>query len=344
MILLILLGIIMFVLLLVLIVPIRYRLFVHHGEELLVVRGRVNWLLHLIHASILWEDETKLHITVRVFGFLLYDNLRVKKVVKTKIKKTKNKKIKNKETKIIKRKKKKPLARKKEKRNKKTEVIEAIKKDDIELLNQLNDTIHKNEEEAPMITDETLEQVNHDTFYKEERGEADNFDDSEEENSFIRKIYLKLKRIMDKVIEFFKRIKRRIIHIINTIEKIMTKKDLLLKFLHNEMNKEGFRITWSSLKKLIKHIMPTKLKSSVIFGTGDPCSTGQALGAISIIYSFYGDKVKIIPDFENKRFDGTHDARGRLRSVTILIIVIKLVMDKRFKELKRNVKILKEAL
>jgi hypothetical protein len=65
---------------------------------------------------------------------------------------------------------------------------------------------------------------------------------------------------------------------------------------------------------------------------------------MGILYGFYGDRVVIIPDFENKVFEGKHYARGRIRLITLLIIVIKLISDKRFKRLKSNFLILKEAL
>ena len=103
-------------------------------------------------------------------------------------------------------------------------------------------------------------------------------------------------------------------------------------------------MTYGSIGKLLKHILPRKLKANIIYGTGDPCSTGQILGALSILYSMYGDRVTIIPDFENQRFEGNAMARGRIRLVTILIIVIKLILDKRFRQLRNNVRLLKEAL
>jgi hypothetical protein len=164
---------------------------------------------------------------------------------------------------------------------------------------------------------------------------------------FIEKIkgfQRKIKKLVEKLVTFFRGLKIKILKLYETAVNIKHKKDLITSFIKDELNREGFRITYSSLKRLFKHILPTKLKSSIIFGTGDPCSTGQALGAMSILYSFYGDKVQITPDFENKRLEGKHYARGRIRLITILIIVIKLILDKRFQQLKSNFLILKEAL
>lgn len=130
----------------------------------------------------------------------------------------------------------------------------------------------------------------------------------------------------------------------STVSSWKNKLDTVIHFFKDKVTKEGLKETYSSLKKILKHIAPKKLKSTLIFGTGDPCSTGQALGMISILYSFYGDKVKIIPDFEKKVLEGEHKAKGRIRLLTILIIAIKLLVNKKFQLLKENFQRLKEAL
>ena len=39
---------------------------------------------------------------------------------------------------------------------------------------------------------------------------------------------------------------------------------------------------------LLKKIKPRKIKSDILFGTGDPCLTGQALGAIAVYMAMTG--------------------------------------------------------
>lgn len=160
----------------------------------------------------------------------------------------------------------------------------------------------------------------------------------------IKSFMAKVHNLIDKVKAFREGFINKIKSILESAADIKRKAGLIFDFIKDEYNKQGFRITFASLKKLLKHILPTKLRSRIVFGTGDPCSTGQALGAMSILYSFYGDKIQIVPDFENQRLEGKHYARGRIRLVTILIIVIKLILDKRFKHLRMNFQILKEAL
>ena len=152
------------------------------------------------------------------------------------------------------------------------------------------------------------------------------------------------KRTKERIVGFFKRTKEKILSIFHDLTDIQRKIGLISTFITDEKNRAGMKRTFKSLKKIIKHILPTKLRSKVIFGTGDPCSTGQLLGLCAILYSFYGDNMQITPDFQNARFEGQHYAKGRIRVITLLFIVIKLMLDKRFKQLKGNLLILKEAL
>ncbi len=155
----------------------------------------------------------------------------------------------------------------------------------------------------------------------------------EKKPSFMGKIKYKIKKIKDKIINAIKKL-------CNIRQKIK----IVVDFVKDEINKEGFKTIYGSLKKLLKHLMPTELNLQLLFGTGDPCSTGQALGVLSILYSLYGQHIEITPDFENEVVEGKLDAKGRIRLFTVIMIVIKLICDKKFKRLKNNFNALKEAL
>ncbi len=371
-ILLVLLGILLLILLTVLLVPIRYRVDVEHGEAFRM-EGRASWLMHFIHTKFSYL-EGKPHIRIRVLGFILYDNLRPK-VSKFKIKKKKNvvrrKNERKSKTKAV-------SNREKDKviiKDNKSDTISIIEthknldKNDGRLENEVSDelpealrkySIYEALDEEAIKEEAIKEEAIKEEAIKEEEAKAEikaeikarDEDNKEQEQqnsddrkkSFFQKILFKIISIKEKIRTFFGELKNKIVKLFDTIFNIKQKFGLISEFIKNELNREGFRLTYKSLKKLLRHILPTKLKSKIIFGTGDPCSTGQALGMMGILYSFYGDKIQIIPDFENTRLEGTHYAKGRIRLVTILIIVIKLMLDKRFKKLKRNFIILKEAL
>lgn len=320
---LILLGLILVILLVVLFVPIRYRVKVEHGDAF-VMEGCVSWLLHFIHARIQQSDK-KRRIWIRVFGFLVYDSLRPPKPKKEKSRRKTKARHKGHKRKL-------KSSNKVEKINK-TEELKKIESDVIsEADMSYKDARRKDlSQEKQQSKDKDQEDIHSE--------ETEN--DGLESDGKILRFY---NRIKEKILGFFRGIKNKIKDLMQKLISIKHKGTLIFDFIKDDINKEGFRYTYKSLIKLLKHILPRKLKSKLVFGTGDPCSTGQALGVFSILYSIYGDKLQITPDFENKVFKGNHYAKGRIRIWTILIISIKLLLDKRFKELKVNFQLLKEAL
>lgn len=312
--LLIILGVLLFCILAVLFVPIRYRVMVVHGDEF-DLKGIASWFLHVIHAGV-WQQNSKTHLRLRIFGIIIYDSLN-KKTKKTKVKKKS----------FIRRK----LRSRKAGKNKKTEndvasellKIEKTESDEIKTTETITGETKSVEIKSDKVSD-TVKTKTH--------------------PSLMQRFFHKVRSIKEKVIEFFKGLLSKIKLWAESASNLKRKIGLILDFIKDEINQEAFKLTFASLIKLLKHILPTKLKSKIIFGTGDPCSTGQALGVFGILYSIYGDKLQIIPDFENRRLEGKHYARGRIRLITLLIIVVKLILDKRFKYLRKNMKLLKEAL
>jgi hypothetical protein len=325
-------------------VPIRYLVAIEHGEQLFYLKGRISWLLHIVNVSVS-HIEGILHIKARLFGYVVYDNLKPRKKKPKATKGSKEPSNKAVHKKAVKNKAfTKKVAEKKAAERK----IEPLQSDTSVLVNDTVDQsprIVEDRKEHPVIkTDSVQEKV----IKKEQESviskEMPIMLSEEHPKSFFKKLWERMKGYKERIASIIQEWKAKLIRIFTTISSFRFKLDLILGFLRDEINKEGMHLTFASLKKLLKHILPTRLKSKIIFGTGDPCSTGQALGAMSILYSFYGDKISITPDFEHSIFEGKHLAKGRIRLVTILIIVVKLIYDKRFKQLKNNFIILKEAL
>ena len=312
--------------LMVLFVPIRYRINAEHGKELLLLDAKVYWFLHLIGARITHSSGV-FHMRVRILWFTLYDNLKPNKP--------------------------KALRHNKEQRfNRKNRTLRDVEEPAIR--NRSEDTGRNTNEKTEVNTEteentQTEENTETEGIIEEINEAVEEYDNRKP--SFWSRVLLKLKKVFNKMIHLLERLKRFIAELINRVkgwlessERMKHKIEILSEFVQDELNREGFRITYTSLERILKHVLPTRLKSNIIFGTGDPCTTGQLLGIAGILLSLYGDRLQITPDFQNKILEGKHDARGRIRLVTILIIVIKLILNRRFKQLKKNVKILKEAL
>lgn len=337
--LLVLLGIMIGLLLVLLFVPVRYRMRLIHGDEL-QFEGTISWLLHIVHGTVA-QDGEKRRIYLRIFGFIVFDTDKPKKPKKLKKrKKTKKSRLKRHNKKAV-------------VDDKRIGLSDKKKSNRIHSSNSLRDgeTVHEDEKvhESKAVDEgkavrEEIKPLNTDESIALEGESIGDEENEKTSNGFMGKVLLRIKTIFIRIKEFFNKLMERIRRWITTTLSIKQKISMIKVFFDEEENREALGASMLTLKKLLKHILPTKIRSKLIFGTGDPGSTGQALGILGIFYGRYGEHVHITPDFENKIFEGNHRVKGRIRMSTLLIIVIKLLLDKRFKRLIQNFKILKEAL
>ena len=82
--------------------------------------------------------------------------------------------------------------------------------------------------------------------------------------------------------------------------------------------------------------MPYYVRGKVVFGTGDPCTTGWILGIISMFPVAYTDGLKISPDFEDKVFDADVNVRGKLHLIYFLRLFVRGYLDEDIKKLIRK--------
>jgi hypothetical protein len=93
---------------------------------------------------------------------------------------------------------------------------------------------------------------------------------------------------------------------------------------------------------ILKHILPRKLKGNLTYGTGDPALTGELMGGIAVFLARYGRDLRIYPDFENKRIEGTAGLSGRISLICPAAAAVRLIIDKKVRFAFRAWKDLKE--
>ena len=100
--------------------------------------------------------------------------------------------------------------------------------------------------------------------------------------------------------------------------------------LTDEHNKAVVRKIWSELCYLLKHFKFRKIVTDLLFATGDPATTGQALGVLCMIPTLYRYDFKIIPDFEadDAYIKGTFLVEGKVRLIHLLMTILRLIFDK----------------
>ncbi len=143
--------------------------------------------------------------------------------------------------------------------------------------------------------------------------------------------------IFTKIKNFFKSLISKIRQTFKKIcDTIKTAKDKIQKvdeFLHDEKNIELFMLGKNELFYLLKHYMPRKWKGRLLLGTGEPASTGYALGTLYALYPVHGGNLIVTPDFENKVIKGNVFVRGRIRGIHTARTVIHLFKNKHLRNM-----------
>lgn len=205
------------------------------------------------------------------------------------------------------------------------------RKDDILLTQKESDTFKANKQEKflkdknnfkkDVIIEENKENTGADkeTFKHKEK----NFNDRKIKKSGIRFF------IKDKINIF----KTRLKSIKKRLGQFDKKKKKIFKSIKDEKNRLAIKILFKLLIKLLKHILPQRVKGRVEFGFEDPATTANIVGYISLLHPKYYKRVEIIPVFNNEIIDINLDIRGRIQLVYILYILIIGFFDKNIRRL-----------
>lgn len=105
----------------------------------------------------------------------------------------------------------------------------------------------------------------------------------------------------------------------------------IITFIRGNENRGGIQKVKKEIAALVKYLSPRRVRGSIVFGTGDPCTTGWALGLISMFPAAYTDGLSVLPDFEEKKLDVNAYVRGRIRVLYFLRLFLRGYMDEETK-------------
>nr|WP_288829435.1 DUF2953 domain-containing protein [uncultured Clostridium sp.] len=151
-----------------------------------------------------------------------------------------------------------------------------------------------------------------------------------EKESWLQALFRKLKK---KLIHILERIKYLYNRICDTLRNMKEKKDEIQTFLSNSENQKTAKLLYRQGKRLVRHIFPIKGHGNVTFGFEDPGLTGQALMAASLLYPFFHKYWDLYPVFDRSVFTAEGTFRGRIRLGTVLMIALRMLLDKNFRTL-----------
>lgn len=101
----------------------------------------------------------------------------------------------------------------------------------------------------------------------------------------------------------------------------------IITFIRDYENKSAFNKIKKELAGVFRYLMPDRVRGRVLFGTGDPCTTGWVLGAISMFRVVYTEGLVITPDFEEKVFVADGQIKGKVRVIYFLRLFLRGYLD-----------------
>ena len=97
-----------------------------------------------------------------------------------------------------------------------------------------------------------------------------------------------------------------------TISRVCDKIDMIKSTLENEIFQRAFELTKKKLIWVLKKSLPRKCDIKVLFGSGDPATTAEIMGAYGALYPVLYKKIEYTPDFERKVVKADVHLKGHL--------------------------------
>ena len=154
----------------------------------------------------------------------------------------------------------------------------------------------------------------------------------------VKAFWQKIKLIPVKI----KKFKEKLYKIPEAVHKSTGKITKIKEFICSEITKNIFALAKDKFFYLLKKLRPRKIETDILIGTGDPCQTGQIIGAAAVYMAMSGTFFNITPDFENKILRGRIKVLGHIRAVTLLAAFLKVILSNEWKSFYKEAKKIKE--
>ena len=289
----------------VLFVPVRYRL---EGEKSSPGwseangKVKVSWLLHLIHLRIQYQEK-ELDWECYLFGVPLK---KAGAAVREWKKKRRKKKVQEQ-----KERRKKAVQQKNE-----PEKRTAAKKKGQEKPLQIEEKTRTAAKEQKSTEKQTNPEKSKTAAPEAKKTEIETAERKQQEKEKVSdklsRFWNRCKKIVGSILEFPGKLKKKLTNIRLTFRGFYDKIKQWRTLWNEESTLAALHFLTEKGRKLIRHVLPRKIRGSITFGCEDPALTGQILGAVAIAYPLYGKGVAVYPRFEEKILEGQLQMKGRI--------------------------------
>lgn len=252
---------------------------------------RVFWLLHILSVTAAYEKDVT--ITVRLLGF-----------------------------RILKRK------RTDEELHEAEEImVQAMEIKGTEMAKEAAETV-KEDSRQQKVREEALPSQPLDRKEEPPKGFWDQKEESTGRDTKLCRLITRLKKRFS---ELLMKLRLLCLRTSDTLNWVKEKKEEIEAWVSDEKNQKTVKLFFRQIKKLIRHIFPRRGKGNVTFGFEDPYLTGQVLTYGSVIYPFCHKHLNLYPVFDQAVFTADGNFRGRIRVGTVLLIGIRMLLDRNFR-------------
>lgn len=295
-----LIGLALFLVLLALLAPFRYKAFAQKDENIFA-KLTVRWLGFVLCFKLVYDTDG-LDYKLRLFGGTLYGN--------------------NKQGPHVKRKDRKNIDDGPAQEIEEQEIAIKASEDDMSLDEAAKDFSGPKEEDLSWADDDDKSFLLEDEELQEQK-----------QNFFTR--------IGKNIDRLFKAATDKVTSLKASVLELKKKKDNYLKLYNNVRTKETIRLAKKAIIAILKSFKPQKLRGKLLYGTGDPASTGMHMAYMSVLFPIYYDNIDITPDFQEKVLTGDVYIKGRIRLISIVVHCLRFILNKnvritikRFKKIK----------
>ena len=322
-ILLVIIGLALFLFLMVLFLPVRYRM---HGEyeEDFHLEAKAGWLCRLLYFHFKMDNKEKIGI-LRICGIPIMqfppdeEKERRKKEKKSK----KRRKGSGRKAKAKKKSRKSQVKLADKQNNQKTEE----KQQEKNRLEQQQSATQLLEDKDSKISNPILAEEESDSW----NNKKDNTkDDSAKESDKKKKQTEEKTSFLKRVKQFWDKLRKRLIQLPEKLKDIFSKIDDIKMLWMDENNKKSTSLILAEVRYLLLHYGPTKIHADIQFSTGDPANTGKVLGILSLIPFLYQKDVHVVPDFVSEKLylQGYMNAKGHIRILHLIRMLLHCYKDK----------------
>ncbi len=315
----------------VLFVPVQYRIRGKKRECDLEAEVRISWMFRMISAEI--QQKKKMQFTIKIFGKTLeqWKEL-LKKIKKKKIKKETEQQVFPD-----------PFEQKAEFTFEQESELEEKK----EIPNETRPILPENFSETKAVApiEKNEKESEHDvravSFSEEEKAHKEIRREKtgrKRLSEFPKRIWDKIKAINYKMKKFWKNLKKRYQGIKSSLTKVKEMVNYYIALFREEKTKQAIQFCKAQFIWMMKKIAPKKIKGEVQFGTGDPATTGELMGLLSVFLPIYSYSLELNPDFENKILEGEIELAGSVKGWYFLILAWRFFRNKEIKYVMKKIK------